>query len=64
LTCNELKIFVSDTETKFSKGFGWLKGERTARYALVVDHGKITYAEKEPAREVTVASAEAVLAAL
>lgn len=59
-----LKLFLSDVDTEFSKKLGWLKGERTARYALVIDHGKITYAEKEPAREVTVSSAEAVLSAL
>ena len=29
-------------------------GERTARFAIVVDHGKIVYAEKEPGRDVTV----------
>ncbi|RYP24498.1 hypothetical protein DL765_000518 [Monosporascus sp. GIB2] len=57
-------LFLSDTNTEFSKRLGWLKGERTARYALVIDHGTITYAEKEPAREVTVSSADAVLAAL
>lgn len=39
-------------------------GERAARYAIVVDHGKITYAEKEPARGVTVSGAEAVIAKL
>jgi peroxiredoxin len=31
-------------------------GERTARYAIVVDHGKVIYAEKEPGRDVTVSS--------
>jgi alkyl hydroperoxide reductase 1 len=39
-------------------------GERTARYALVIDHGKIVYAEKEPARDLTVSGAEAVLSKL
>lgn len=29
-------------------------GERLARYAIIIDHGKIVYAEKEPGREVTV----------
>jgi len=57
-------LFLSDTGTSFSTSLGWLKGERTARYALIVDHGKVIYAEKEPAREVTVSSAESVLAAL
>lgn len=36
-------------------------GERTARYAIAVDNGKVIYAEKEPGREVSVSSAEAVL---
>ncbi|KAL8738084.1 MAG: hypothetical protein Q9181_001070 [Wetmoreana brouardii] len=57
-------LFLSDSETAFSKRLGWLKGERTARYALIIDDGKIVYAEKEPAREVSVSSAEAVLAQL
>ncbi|KAL3965179.1 peroxisomal matrix protein [Purpureocillium lilacinum] len=57
-------LFLSDTDTAFSKSLGWLKGERTARYAMIVDHGKVIYAEKEPGREVTVSSAESVLAQL
>jgi alkyl hydroperoxide reductase 1 len=31
---------------------------------MIIDHGKITYAEKEPARGVTVSGVEAVLAKL
>ena len=38
---------MTDPETKFSKSIGWTLGERTGRYALVIDHGKVTYAEKE-----------------
>ncbi|KAF4628374.1 hypothetical protein G7Y89_g9773 [Cudoniella acicularis] len=57
-------LFLSDVETKFSQSLGWTNGERTARYALVIDHGKVTYAEKEPGRDVSVSSAEAVLAKL
>jgi len=57
-------LFLSDPGTAFSKQLGWTNGERTARYAMVIDNGKITYAEKEPGREVTVSSAEAVLAKL
>ena len=49
---------------EFSKSIGWTMGERTARYALVIDHGKVTYAEKEPGKDVSVSSAEAVLAKL
>lgn len=47
-------MFLSDPETKFSKSIGWTMGERTARYAMVIDHGKVVYAEKEPGRDVTV----------
>ncbi|KAI9817563.1 MAG: hypothetical protein M1827_001175 [Pycnora praestabilis] len=58
-------LFFSDPETKFSKSIGWTLGERTARYAMIIDHGKITYAEKEPGPgDVTVSGAEAVLAKL
>jgi len=57
-------LFLSDSDTAFSKKLGWTMGERTARYALVIDNGKIVYAEKEPGREVSVSSAEAVLAKL
>jgi alkyl hydroperoxide reductase 1 len=58
------QLFLNDPGTAFSQKLGWTIGERTARYALVIDHGKIVYAEKEPGREVTVSSAEAVLAKL
>jgi alkyl hydroperoxide reductase 1 len=58
------QLFLSDTDAKFSQSLGWTNGPRTARYALVIDHGKVTYAEKEPGRDVTVSSAEAVLAKL
>lgn len=37
---------------------------RTARYAIIVDHGKVTYAEKESARGVSVSGVDAVLAKL
>jgi alkyl hydroperoxide reductase 1 len=59
-----MQLFLCDSGTEFSKKLGWAMGERTARYAVVVDNGKIVYAEKEPGREVTVSSAEAVLSKL
>ncbi|KIW89744.1 uncharacterized protein Z519_09901 [Cladophialophora bantiana CBS 173.52] len=46
-------LFLSDPETKFSKSIGWNLGERCARYAMIIDHGKIVYAEKEPGRDIT-----------
>ncbi|OAL33331.1 hypothetical protein AYO20_07342 [Fonsecaea nubica] len=58
------QLFLSDPETKFSKSIGWTLGERTARYAIIIDHGKVVYAEKEPGRDITVSSAAAVLAKL
>lgn len=50
------QLFLSDPGTKFSQSIGWTMGERTARYAIIVDHGKVIYAEKEPGRDVTVSS--------
>lgn len=48
------QLFLSDADSAFSSSFGWASGGRNARYALIIDHGKIVYAEKEPGREVTV----------
>ncbi|MCJ1259287.1 hypothetical protein MMC24_007123 [Lignoscripta atroalba] len=62
---NDDILFMTDPETKFSKSIGFTMGERTARYAMILDHGKITYAEKESSPgEVTVTGADAVLAKL
>ncbi|OJD12384.1 hypothetical protein AJ78_07009 [Emergomyces pasteurianus Ep9510] len=63
VTGNDI-LFLSDVETAFSKSIGWTMGERTGRYALIIDHGKVVYAEKEPGRGVTVSSAETVLSKL
>lgn len=57
-------IFASDDNAAFSNSIGWTLGPRTARYAIVVDHGKVIYAEKEPGKEVTVSGVDAVLAKL
>ncbi|KAJ6779935.1 hypothetical protein PWT90_05356 [Aphanocladium album] len=59
---DEFIIFASDDECKFSKSIGWLAAPtRTGRYAIVIDHGKVTYAELEPAGGVTVSGADAIL---
>jgi alkyl hydroperoxide reductase 1 len=62
---------ISDPDAKFSGSIGWSKdlsaagmGLRTARYAIVLDDLKVVYAEKEPAGDVTVSSADTVLAKL
>ena len=56
-------LFASD-DAGFSKSIGWDMGERTARYAVVVDHGKVVYAAKEAGKGIEVSGAEAVLASL
>ncbi|GAB0132037.1 hypothetical protein EsDP_00000487 [Epichloe bromicola] len=55
-------IFADDNG--FSKSIGWTLGERTARYAIAVDHGKVVYAEKEDGKGIDKSGAEAVLAKL
>ncbi|KAH6697075.1 peroxiredoxin type-2 [Plectosphaerella plurivora] len=40
-------VFATDPAAAFSKSIGWTAGERTGRYAIVVDHGKVTYAGVE-----------------
>ena len=54
LTPTLLQLFLTDNEAKFSKSIGWTKGERTGRYVIVIDHGKVIYAENEPGSDVTV----------
>ncbi|KAI1851998.1 hypothetical protein JX265_008196 [Neoarthrinium moseri] len=59
-------IFASDDNIAFSSSIGWtMEGTgRTARYALVIDNGTVTYAEKEAAKGVDVSGVDAVLAKL
>ncbi|EZF34330.1 peroxiredoxin [Trichophyton mentagrophytes] len=59
-------LFLSDMESKFSSAFGWTAHEgRTGRYAMVIDNGKVTYAENEPSiPNVTVSGVDAILATL
>ncbi|KAK0390928.1 hypothetical protein NLU13_0431 [Sarocladium strictum] len=44
---DDFVIFASDDGIAFSKSIGWDMGERTARYVIVVDHGKVVHAAKE-----------------
>jgi len=58
-------LFMSDIGLAFSKPIGWFNGERTLRYAVIVDHGKVTYAQKDTVpKTITNSGAEAVLAKL
>ncbi|KAF7560742.1 hypothetical protein G7046_g3397 [Stylonectria norvegica] len=58
-------LFMSDADAKFSKSIGWNFGERTGRFAIVVDHGKVTYASKDAdPGSIATSGAEGVLAQL
>ncbi|PHH63557.1 hypothetical protein CDD81_5744 [Ophiocordyceps australis] len=41
---DDFLIFASDIDAQFSKRIGWVMGERTARYAILVNKGNVVYA--------------------
>lgn len=50
-------LFLSDTKSKLSQQIGWMAGmgDRNGRWAMIIDHGTISYAEQEKdPRQVTV----------
>ncbi|KAJ5920169.1 allergen [Penicillium verrucosum] len=51
VTNNDI-IFLSDPNVGFSKSINWAEpsGHRGLRYAIVIDHGKVIYAQKETER--------------
>lgn len=56
---------MSDLGAEFSKSIGWSQGDRTQRYAILVDHGKVVYAGVETVRgSIENSGAEAVLSKL
>jgi len=58
-------LFMSDVGAEFSKSIGWVSGERTQRYAIIIDHGKVTYAETDSVpKSIANTGAEGVLAKL
>ncbi|KAJ5887403.1 Peroxiredoxin Asp f3 [Penicillium taxi] len=60
-------LFLTDPDAKFSKSIGWADqaSGRTGRYAIVIDHGKVSYAKIETqGGALTVSGADAVLASL
>ncbi|OAA66912.1 Thioredoxin-like fold protein [Niveomyces insectorum RCEF 264] len=58
-------LFMSDANVEFSKSIGWINGARTLRYAIIVDHGKVTYAATDSVpKTITNSGAEGVLAHL
>ncbi|KAH3675718.1 hypothetical protein WICMUC_002510 [Wickerhamomyces mucosus] len=61
--------FGTDPSAVFSKSIGFIKdagenGILTSRYTIIIIDGVVTYAEQEPAGDVSVSSAEAALAKL
>ncbi|KAM7209693.1 Redoxin [Naviculisporaceae sp. PSN 640] len=62
---DEKILFMSDSGLEFSKIIGWIKGDRTLRYAIVVDHGKVVYADIDDVpKSIAKSGAEGVLAKL
>ncbi|KAK4042498.1 Redoxin [Parachaetomium inaequale] len=62
---DESILFMSDANADFSRSIGWAAGDRTGRYAVVVDHGKVVYAEADTVRgSIEHSGAEGVLAKL
>ncbi|POR37563.1 Putative peroxiredoxin pmp20 [Tolypocladium paradoxum] len=62
---DDFVIFASDAGAKFSQSIGWTLGERTSRYAIAIDHGKVIYASQDDdTKSISQSGAEAVLAKL
>ncbi|RAL11219.1 peroxiredoxin family protein [Aspergillus homomorphus CBS 101889] len=57
-------LFLSDPDAKFANSIGWANSGRTGRFAIIIDHGKVTYAQIETEQGVKVSGADAVLAHL
>ncbi|KAG5664504.1 hypothetical protein KAF25_008238 [Fusarium avenaceum] len=58
-------LFMTDGAAKFSTSIGWSLGERTGRYAIAIDNGKIVYASKdEDTKSIEASGAQGVLAHL
>lgn len=55
------QLFLSDPGAAFAKQIGWTLGERTGRFAMVIDNSKVLYAENEPGKGLTVSSAEDII---
>lgn len=58
-------LFVSDKDSKFSRQIGWNFGERTGRFAIIIENGKVLYASKDDdPQSIETSGAEGVLAQL
>ncbi|SPQ19448.1 9cb1a46b-96d5-454e-94ba-c4f35e6af9c9 [Thermothielavioides terrestris] len=62
---DESILFMSDPNAEFSRSIGWANGDRTGRYAVVLDNGKVVYAGVDTVRgSIEFSGAQAVLAKL
>lgn len=58
-------LFLTDPEARFSSSLGWANAGRTGRYAIIIDHGKVTYADIETKKgAVEVSGVDSVMAHL
>lgn len=57
-------LFLSDPDARFAQQLGWANNGRTGRWAMVIDHGKVVYADIEKEKGVKVSGVDAVLAHL
>jgi len=62
---SDFLLFMADDDLKFCKSVGLDNGPRAKRFAMIIDHGKVVYLEKDETRGVVAGSgADAVLAKL
>jgi alkyl hydroperoxide reductase 1 len=59
-----MKLFMSDEGVPFSSSLGWTNGTKPLRYIIIVDHGKIVYADKDVPKSVAITGAPNALAHL
>ncbi|KAM0243585.1 hypothetical protein ACHAPO_000437 [Fusarium lateritium] len=64
IAVNDAFLFMSDHNAKFSTSIGWNLGERTGRFAVIVDHGRIVYASNDEPGSIEKSGALGVLAHL
>jgi len=58
-------VFASDDNSSFSRSLGWTNGPRLGRYLILVDHGKVVYADIETVKgSIEKSGAEVALAHL
>ncbi len=57
---------MSDGDNAFSRSIGWVNDQRQRpqRYAVIIDHGKVVYADLDVQGSIEKSGAEAVLSKL